>query len=131
MSLVDLLPEELRGLPSPWLSRPPHALEVLALVQAWIYSVSAGIARTVLMWLTTHAMQIPRPQRMRMVAIADDLWPALEEDIASSLLTTASGVARDDALDLLAAVERRAGTQVLREIATRYREWTASRTDRG
>jgi hypothetical protein len=71
--LDELTPQPFEEWLASALGRTPHALETLALVQAWIYSVCAGISRTALMWLTTHARQIPREQRKRLVAIAGEL----------------------------------------------------------
>jgi hypothetical protein len=111
------------------LDEPPDEATANNLASVWVYSVSAEMSRSVLMWLTNRWRQVPKERRARMVDIAEQAWPNLPEDLAITLLTTTSTVAREDSLALLARVQAQAATPALREIASTYRAWVATRDD--
>lgn len=109
----------------------PDVFAVEALAKAWIHSVCAAMSRSVLRWLGRHWQLFPRDLRSRLVHIASEAWMGIPEELAITLLTTVSTVAREDSLGLLADAEDHGGTPSIRSIAGRYREWTATRSDPG
>jgi hypothetical protein len=109
----------------------PEAGTVTALAKAWVHSVCSGMIRSSLRWLGSHWQQFPSEQRGRLVSIASTAWPKLPEDLAITLLTTVSTVARQDSLELLSLVEAQATTPAVRDLAKRYRAWTATRDTPG
>jgi len=111
------------------LDEPPDEATANSIASAWVYSVSSGMSRSVLTWLTDRWRQAPKERRSRLVDIAEQAWPNLPEDLAITLLTTTSTVAREDSLALLARVQARAATPALREIASTFRAWVATRDD--